>query len=189
MIDCCLKSNEQCFSCIMAKTSYIWWDDDDVRIVGFYSASSLKQQSACGHVPQIWHISLIPSQPVFALSAACVAEKQQIPILLSLIWPRSTTFEVNTNHYTTDVVLLLLDVVCLEEKQQIPNLVFGLTRPCLEPRIYHTWGEHANHFTQKQCGYSFNDSKILSQIIFIVASSTKNGRLSYLLNILEDEQV
>jgi hypothetical protein len=27
---------------------------------------------------------LIPSQPVFALSAACVAEKQQIPILLSL---------------------------------------------------------------------------------------------------------
>ena len=26
-------------------------------------------------------------------------------------------------------------------------IVFGLTRPWLEPTIYHTWGEHANHYT------------------------------------------
>jgi hypothetical protein len=34
----------------------------------FYSASSLKQQSACIHVAALGHIILISSQPVFALS-------------------------------------------------------------------------------------------------------------------------
>jgi hypothetical protein len=34
----------------------------------FYSASSLKQQSAGRHVAPLGHIVLIPSQPVFALS-------------------------------------------------------------------------------------------------------------------------
>ena len=36
------------------------------------------------------------------------------------------------------------------EKQQIPNtnfIVFGLTRSGLVPTIYHTRGEHANHYT------------------------------------------
>ena len=50
------------------------WDDDEVRFVldqhaelDFYSASSLKQQSAVRHVAPRGHINLIPSQPVFAL--------------------------------------------------------------------------------------------------------------------------
>ena len=50
-------------------------DDDEVRFVldqhaefDFYSASSLKQQSADRHVTPLGHIILIPSQPVFALS-------------------------------------------------------------------------------------------------------------------------
>ena len=49
----------------------------------FYSASSLKQQSVGRHVAPLGHIILIPSQPVlpFLLNAACLAEKQQIPIL------------------------------------------------------------------------------------------------------------
>ena len=34
----------------------------------FYSASSLKKQSACRHVVPLGHIILIPSKPVFALS-------------------------------------------------------------------------------------------------------------------------
>jgi hypothetical protein len=34
----------------------------------FYSASSLKQQSADRHVAPLGHIILIPSQPAFALS-------------------------------------------------------------------------------------------------------------------------
>jgi hypothetical protein len=44
----------------------------------FYSVRSLKQ-----HVAPLGHIILILSQPVFALSpdAACLAEKQPIPIL------------------------------------------------------------------------------------------------------------
>jgi hypothetical protein len=47
-----------------------WWDDDDVRFVleqhadlDFYSASSLKQESADSHVVPLGHIILIPSQP------------------------------------------------------------------------------------------------------------------------------
>jgi hypothetical protein len=36
---------------------------------------------------------------------------------------------------------------CLAEKQQIPILVFGLTRSTLDPMIYRTRGEHANHYT------------------------------------------
>ena len=34
----------------------------------------------------------------------------------------------------------------LAEKQQIPILVFDLTLPELEPTIYLTRGEHANHY-------------------------------------------
>ena len=44
-------------------------------------------------------------------------------------------------------LLFLLNAECLEEKQQIPILVFGLTQSGLEPTIYHTQGEHANHYT------------------------------------------
>ena len=33
------------------------------------------------------------------------------------------------------------------EKQQIPILVFGLSWSGLEPMIYCTRGEHANHYT------------------------------------------
>jgi hypothetical protein len=59
----------------MARTSYFQWDDDEVRFIlgqhaelDFHSASSLKQQSAGRHVAPLWHIILIPNQPVFALS-------------------------------------------------------------------------------------------------------------------------
>ena len=55
--------------------SYIQLFDDEVRFVldqhaelDFYSASSLKQQSANRHVAPLGHIILIPSQPVFALT-------------------------------------------------------------------------------------------------------------------------
>jgi flavoprotein len=45
-------------------------------------------------------------------------------------------------------LLFLLNAVSLAEKQQIPILiVLDLTRSWLEPTIYHTQGEHANHCT------------------------------------------
>ena len=59
----------------MARKSYYQWDDDEVRFVldqhvelYFYSASSLKQQSAGTHIAPLGHIILIPSQPGFAIS-------------------------------------------------------------------------------------------------------------------------
>jgi hypothetical protein len=55
--------------------NFQWDDDDEIRFVldqhselDFYSASSLKQQSAGRHVAPLGHIILIPSQPVFALT-------------------------------------------------------------------------------------------------------------------------
>jgi hypothetical protein len=46
-----------------------------------YNDSSLKQQSTERHVVPFGHIILIPSQQDVLLNAACLAEKQQIPIL------------------------------------------------------------------------------------------------------------
>ena len=67
---------QQFVSYIMARTIYFQWDDDDEvcfvldqhAALDFYSASSLKQQSAEIHVAQLRHIILILSQPFFALS-------------------------------------------------------------------------------------------------------------------------
>ena len=51
------------------------WDDNEIRLVldqhaklDIYSASSLKQQSAGRHVAPLEHITLIPSQPIVALT-------------------------------------------------------------------------------------------------------------------------
>jgi len=59
--DYCLMPNEQLFSYILARTSYIQWNDGDVRFVldqhaelDFYSASSLKQQSGGKNVAPLW---------------------------------------------------------------------------------------------------------------------------------------
>ena len=43
-------------------------------------------------------------------------------------------------------LLFLFNAACLAEKQHIPILVFGLAQAGLEPTIYHTRGEHANHY-------------------------------------------
>ena len=109
--DCCLTPIQQFFSYmyIMARTSLFsmrwWWGPlvlDQHAELDFYSVSSLKQQFAGRHGTPFGHIILIPSQPVFVLSSECWAEKQQIPISYSLVWPdrgsnpRSTTLEAST---------------------------------------------------------------------------------------------
>jgi hypothetical protein len=43
-------------------------------------------------------------------------------------------------------MLFLLNAACLTEKTNTKFIVFGLTRPGLEPTTYHTRGEHANHY-------------------------------------------
>jgi hypothetical protein len=52
-------------------------------------------------------------------------------------------------------LLFLLNAACLVEKQHIYNLiVFVLTRPGLEPTIYRTRGEHANHYATDAVSYA-----------------------------------
>ena len=54
----------------------------------------------------------------------------------TLSWPR-----VNKS------LLFLLNAECLAKKEQLPILVIGFTQSGLEPTIYRTQGEHANHYT------------------------------------------
>ena len=76
MSDCCLTLIQH-FSAISWREQVNFQSDDvdEVRFIleehaelDFYSASSLKQQSAGIHVALLGHIILIPKQPVFALS-------------------------------------------------------------------------------------------------------------------------
>jgi hypothetical protein len=51
-------------------------------------------------------------------------------------------------------LFFLLNAACLAEKQQIPILVFGLTRPGLEPTIYRTRDKHAIHYATDAVFYN-----------------------------------
>jgi len=113
----------------MARTSYIQWNDDDVCFVldqhselDFYSASSLKQQSADRHVVPLRHIILISSQPIFALTPKCSVLSGEATntnfIVFGLTRPELKptiyrTWDKHTNHYTTDVVFSCNSSTCL----------------------------------------------------------------------------
>ena len=107
--DCCLAPCEQCtiYIYIISRISYIsmirsWCSlyTRPTRLSGSFSASSLKEQSTGGHVPPFGHIIPIPTvwyvflfyQPTSlyfysVVCIVCLAEKQHISILWSLIWP------------------------------------------------------------------------------------------------------
>ena len=83
-------SNFSPISCGEQVTFLLDDKEDDIRFVldqpaelDIYSASSLKQQTAGRHVDPLGYINLILSQTylLLLLSDACLAQKQQIPIL------------------------------------------------------------------------------------------------------------
>ena len=114
--DCCLTPIQQFFSYMLCYISWreevnFQWDDDEVHFVldqhaelDFYSSSSLKQQSAGRHVDPLGHIIWFRANQslLLILNAVCLAENQQIPILLSLVWldqgskPMTYCFEAST---------------------------------------------------------------------------------------------
>ena len=108
MSDCCLTPTEQFFSYIMAFFSMRWWwgpvSTGPTCLLGIYSASSLKQQSADRHVVPVRHIILISSQPVFALSPLCCILRGEATNTYFLVFgltqpgskPRSTTLQTST---------------------------------------------------------------------------------------------
>jgi hypothetical protein len=72
--DYCLASNEQLCSYIMARTSYIRWDYDDIRCLPnqhdklYCYSASLLEQSVGKHISPLQDITLIPTQSVFVLT-------------------------------------------------------------------------------------------------------------------------
>ena len=86
-----LNGNSAIFQLYHGKNKLIFRDDDEVRFVlhqhaelDIYSASSLKQQSVDRLVAPLGHIILIfraNQSLLLLLNAACLEEKQQIPIL------------------------------------------------------------------------------------------------------------
>ena len=97
------------------------WDDYEVRFVldqqaelDFYNASSLKQQCTDRYVAPLRHLETLfwfraNQYLLFLLNAACLAEKQQIPVVFGLAWSRleSTIYRTrgeHANHYATDAV-------------------------------------------------------------------------------------
>ena len=71
-------------------------------------------------------------------------------------------------------LLLLLSDACLVEKQQIPIFIaFALTRPTLEPMIYHIQGEHANHYPTNVVQWSSNIQRDFScHLRYVLVSIT-----------------
>ena len=68
-------------------------------------------------------------------------------------WNNSQWVDMSLHSYTLfwyraiQSLLFLLNAACLAKKAINANfIVFGLTRPGLEPMIYHTRCEHANHY-------------------------------------------
>jgi hypothetical protein len=93
----------------------------------FYCASSMKQQFADRHVAPLGQLSRFRANQslVFLLNAACLAEKQQIPILYSLAQtPIYGTQGEYTNHYTTDAVRIMITVVWLVTFTSITYILF-----------------------------------------------------------------
>ena len=78
------------------------------------------------HVTPLEHIILIPSQPIFALSpnAACLAERQQISILVfgltrSGLKPQSTALEASTLTITPSMRSKILQHLFLNKQPRI----------------------------------------------------------------------
>jgi hypothetical protein len=97
----------------------------------FYSASSLKQQSADRHVVPL-------GQMLFLLNAACLVEKQQIPILESLVWPdRDSNPWSNALEASTLIMIKYNICTLLENIKFICNSLWNRTEKLAKCSIFY----------------------------------------------------
>ena len=89
--------------------------------------------------------------PIELFSATCISWWEQV----TLKWGEQLSTgrhdaplgqSILSRFRANQSLLFLLNAACITEKQQIPILVFDVTRSGLEPTIYRTRGEHANHY-------------------------------------------
>jgi hypothetical protein len=144
----------------------------------FYSACSLKKQSAGRHVTSQWHIILIRSQPVFALTQCCMLKttSSKIKILvLGLTWPGSeppiySSRGEHANHYTTDVVFLLL----------VEQMARSKWTSITQTNLFQNNTAHCNTCktnNKEKNKQTFLVAELLLYIIFITPISIWSGRI------------
>jgi hypothetical protein len=100
------------------------------------------------HVPLLWHIILIPGQPVFADRApvrsnsycASSLKQQSAGRHVAPLWHIPNSKPTILCSYS-----LMLHVSWKSSKYQF--LIFSLTWLALDPSIYYTLGKYANHYT------------------------------------------
>jgi hypothetical protein len=97
----------------------------------FYSASSLKQQSAGRHVTQLGHIILVLNQPVIVLSPCVIsgeaADTNFIVFFMTTSALDSTIYRTraeHANHYTTDTVPCFNDTLLLMSSDQFSYSIY-----------------------------------------------------------------
>jgi hypothetical protein len=79
MVSVCLTPTQQFSDISWQEQVNFQWDDE----LDFYSASSLKQQSADIHVAQLWYVIVIPSQSVITLTNLyCMLSGESIIVII-----------------------------------------------------------------------------------------------------------
>jgi hypothetical protein len=101
----------------------------------FYSDNSLKQQSVGRHVAPLWHINLIPRQPVFAFTPlGCVLSGIQF-YSIGLIRPGSNSRTTTLGaHYQCGLCSFMFDS-CLELFWHCSRNIFVICQAVSEMKI------------------------------------------------------
>ena len=128
--------------------------------ISHYSHIILILSQACRHITLLRHIILILSQAcrhitllrhiILILSQACrsITILWHIILILSQACRYTTLFRHIIMILSQPVFALFPQHCMLSREAANTNLiVFGLTRPGLEPTIYRTRGKHVNHYT------------------------------------------
>jgi hypothetical protein len=109
---------------------------DKHTIVFMFCLKKTSKRISHRRLAPLRHIILILSQPVFLLNAACLAEKQQIPILKSLVLPhRGSNPRSSEANMLTIMPPILLFLCCAWKRLLNASHIEG-NRNCSEKSIH-----------------------------------------------------